>query len=162
MACARWLNRPRKRARSSAHYILDGRDIVHLVDEEAEAWHAGATANKHGIGLELCGSPNQTREDWLDANSLPMLAHAARLIAELSERHQIPLRVCTGVDLGARRAGVTTHAFVTSAFPADTTHWDPGPAFPLHELVSAARACGNAAPSHSEEAAHPASTPPCS
>ena len=139
IACARWLAKPKKRGRrSSAHYILDGRDIVHLVHDDAEAWHAGTTANKHGIGIELCGSARQTREQWLDAQSAPMLIHAAMLIRALADRHAIPLNVACAQDLKQFRRGVTTHADVTMAF-GETTHWDPGPSFPMMDLIIAAR-----------------------
>jgi len=134
--CASYMRQSRRAC--SAHYVLDTRDIVRCVNDQAEAWHAGPTANMHGIGIELCGSPHQSREQWLDAQSLPMLENAALLIRNLSELHGIPLRVRTGHDLLERLPGVTTHAHVTTAFPEETTHWDPGPAFPLHELVQAA------------------------
>ena len=126
--------------RVSAHYCLDTRDVVRCVPENSEAWHAGKNANRHGIGIELCGSPYQTRADWLDDLSRPMLAHCARLLADLSVSHGIPLISRTAPELAELVPGVTTHAAVSSAFPADTSHWDPGPGFPLEELLEAARA----------------------
>lgn len=124
--------------RVSAHYVLDTQAVIQCVPEDAEAWHAGRNANMRGIGIELCGSASQTREQWLDAQSLPMLENAARLIADICRRHTLPAALLTAPDLLAGRYGITTHAHVTAAFPSDTTHWDPGLGFPLREVIAAA------------------------
>lgn len=126
--------------RVSAHYFLDARDLVRCVPEQHESRHAGATANKHGLGIELCGSPYQTRAEWLDENSRPMLENCARLLVDLSTCHGIPLHALKSSDLREFAPGITTHAEISAAFPSDTNHWDPGPCFPLDDLLEAARA----------------------
>jgi N-acetyl-anhydromuramyl-L-alanine amidase AmpD len=128
-------NAPKKR---SAHLIIDTSAIVQCVPFASEAWHAGHHANLYAEGIELCGSADQTREQWLDAKSLPMLQLAARVLRWRSTVTGIPLTQLMAADLVAMRSGVTTHAEITKAFPKDTDHYDPGPHFPMAELLAAA------------------------
>lgn len=39
---------------ASAHYVLDYDSISRLIDEHEVAWHAGPSANRRFIGIELC------------------------------------------------------------------------------------------------------------
>ena len=93
----------------------------------------------HGIGVELCGRADQTREQWLDQSSLPMLCIAARLVAQLCLVHQIPPRLLSRDELRRVTPGITTHAAITDAFHGETTHSDPGAGFPLAEFVLAVK-----------------------
>lgn len=131
---------PDNARKRSVHWFVDTDSIVQCVPTECEAWHAGMTANRYGEGIELCGRADQTREQWMDAASLPMLAIAARLVRERADKLAIPLRFITATQVRARMPGITTHAEISRAFPADTTHSDPGPAFPLAEFMAAVQA----------------------
>lgn len=122
----------------SAHLLIDTSAIVQCVPYESEAFHAGHNGNMYGIGIEMCGSADQTAAQWLDARSLPMLKMVATIIRKLSDQYLIPLAFREGEDLVSRVPGVTTHAALAKAFPHDTTHYDPGPNFPLTELLAAA------------------------
>ncbi len=49
-----YFNTRRPGRESSAHYVVDGREIVRCVPEDEVAYHAGPRANGSTIGIELC------------------------------------------------------------------------------------------------------------
>lgn len=122
----------------STHLFVDTGEVIQSVPFGHEAWHAGHTGNLYGIGIELCGSADQSRDQWFDAASLPMLGLAAAVVRRLSDELLIPLQYREGKELVDRVPGVTTHAAIAKAFPGETNHTDPGPSFPLAELLAAA------------------------
>lgn len=128
---------------TSFHYVVDGDSITQCVPEMLIAWHAGRTANRLGLGVELCGRANQTAEQWRDEASQRTLDVAAWLVARLCLDHRIPVRVLTAEDLKRDRdlppRGITTHAACSQAWN-ESTHWDPGPGFPLDEFCAAVSA----------------------
>lgn len=130
----------------SAHVFIDTSAVVQCVPFECEAYHAGSNANHYGEGIELCGRADQTREQWLDAASLPMLQLAAHVVRWRCDMLHLPITYRKASDLALGLAGVTTHAEVAKAFPKDTRHWDPGPGFPIAELLDAARALAPTVP----------------
>lgn len=115
--------------RSSAHYCIDSNSVVRSVADEHVAWHAPG-ANAAGIGIEHAGRAAQARDQWLDAYGRAMLRLSVNLCAALCRKWDIPaLRVWpAGLRNGVR--GITTHAHVSEAFKR-STHWDPGPGFPM-------------------------------
>lgn len=123
----------------SAHLVIDTDSCVQCVPFESEAYHCGGHGNRLGEGIELCGAATQTREQWLDALSLPMLGIAAHVVRWRCDVLEIPIVFRSALDLRAERPGVTTHAEISRAFPQDTRHIDPGPHFPIAELLDAAR-----------------------
>lgn len=128
-----------KALQRSTHLWIDTRTVVQSVPFNREAWHAGHTGNMFGEGIELCGSADQTEAQWLDDLSLPMLNLLAHILRWRSEQLMIPL-IFRGADaLKARVPGVTTHAEITKAFPTETNHFDPGPHFPMEQVLTAAR-----------------------
>lgn len=127
---------PPGQPKRSSHYVVDTDSTTRCVRDEFAAWHCGHHGNAIGIGIELCGRADQTRPQWLDALSLPMLCIAARLCAELCRQWQIPARVVNDRGLLAEEQGITTHAFVAQAWK-ETTHYDPGPGFPMGAFVTA-------------------------
>jgi N-acetyl-anhydromuramyl-L-alanine amidase AmpD len=122
----------------SSHYVIDADSCTRCVPDLMTAWHCGHTGNAKGIGIELCGLSDQTRDEWLDAMSLPMLCIAARLVSDLCHQYNILPVVVNDRDLKAGKSGITTHSFVTMAW-GESTHHDPGPGFPLGALVMAVR-----------------------
>jgi N-acetyl-anhydromuramyl-L-alanine amidase AmpD len=128
---------PPEKPRSS-HYVIDTTSCIRCVPDLMTAWHCGHTGNAFGIGIELCGRADQTRAEWLDALSLPMLNIAARLIADLCREYQIPPVVVNDSHLRAGKSGITTHSFVSLAWK-ESSHHDPGPGFPLGAIVMAVR-----------------------
>ncbi len=120
--------------RASAHYCVDQDSIVQCVRDEDQAWHAPG-ANSRGIGIEMAGRAAQTAAEWDDLPSRAMLAHVEQLLIHLCIRYQIPARVLGPQSLLRGFSGITTHDFVSKAW-RKSTHWDPGPHFPLFALVA--------------------------
>jgi hypothetical protein len=137
LACAQMFHDAPPEHAVSAHYIVDSSAVVQAVSNGAESWHAGARGNLHGESIELCGSADQTREQWLDEKSLPMLGLAARLIRVRCDALGIPVRLLKPTEIRALEPGIVTHAMLAKTYPQDTSHYDPGPHFPLDDLVSA-------------------------
>ncbi len=129
-----------KEKQRSPHVFIDTGEVVQCVPWDREAWHAGHHANVYGEGFELCGRADQTRAQWFDGLSLPMLQLAARVLRWRAGLHAIPLQFVHADLLRQMKPGVTTHAEISKAFPADTNHTDPGPEFPMADLLAAAAA----------------------
>lgn len=127
------LDKPR-----SAHYVVDADSCTRCVPDLMTAWHCGRHGNQLGIGIEFCGRARQSRAEWLDALSLPMLCIGARLISDLCRQYEIPPVVVNDRMLLAGQGGITTHSFVSMAWK-ETSHHDPGEGFPLGSLVVAVR-----------------------
>jgi len=115
--------------RASAHYCVDSDSIIQCVQDKDVAWHAPG-ANNDGIGIEHAGYASQSEDDWLDDYSQTMLRRSAQLAAQLCKRHGLPIASVGVVGLKAGTAGITTHAAVSEAFKK-STHYDPGPNFPM-------------------------------
>lgn len=70
---------------TSAHYLISGERLVQMVKEENVAWHAGYyPMNQRSIGIEHDANPSK-------ALSEDSYKTSAKLIAEISKRHSIPL-----------------------------------------------------------------------
>jgi N-acetyl-anhydromuramyl-L-alanine amidase AmpD len=120
----------------SAHLVIDADSATRCVADEFVAWHCGHQGNAIGIGIELCGKADQSRAQWFDAVSYATLCIAARVCAELCRQYGIPPVVVNDRGLLAGEHGITTHAFVSQAWK-QSTHYDPGPGFPLGAFVTA-------------------------
>lgn len=120
----------------SFHYSVDADSAVQCVKDDYTAWHARGRGNALGIGIELCGRADQSRAEWFDAISLPTLNNAARLCARLCYKWNIPAKVVNDRALLNDESGITTHQFVSTAWK-QSTHYDPGPGFPLGVFVRA-------------------------
>lgn len=138
---ARMFQDPNLQPRRSAHYVVDTDSVTLCVPDRSVAWHCGRTGNARGLGIELCGFAKQTRAEWLDGLSLPMLRLAARLVAMKCREFALPTVFINSTALRSGATGITTHAEVTAAW-RETTHTDPGPGFPM-DLFAAAVANAN-------------------
>lgn len=118
---------------ASANYAVDDDTVVCMVPPERIAWHAPG-ANQRGIGIEHSGYARQTRAQWLDDYSLRMLMLSAELTAHLCARFKIPVQFVMAEHLTRGGKGITTHAEVSKAY-RKSTHWDPGPHFPISEYL---------------------------
>lgn len=124
--------------RASAHYTVDPKNIFQCVKDKDVAY-AAPGANSNGIHLELSGRAAQTAGEWHDTYSTALLAKAATLTADICAAYKIPARYVPAAQLaagGAAARGITTHNEVSKAF-RKSTHWDPGPNFPIIEFVNA-------------------------
>jgi N-acetyl-anhydromuramyl-L-alanine amidase AmpD len=123
-----WFAGP-KAPMASAHYLLDNVEVIQSVRDKDIAWHAPG-ANARGIGIEHAGRASQTFAEWQDAFSMAMLRRSIELCAVLCRTWGIPARSVDAAGLLAGERGLTTHAEVSRAWKK-SSHWDPGPAFPL-------------------------------
>ena len=125
---------------ASPHYVVDPASIVGCVHEEDTAW-AAPGANGPGIQIELCARAEQTKAQWDDDESREILENAAVLSSEICDWHGIPAMYLSSEALSCRDPlprGITGHVDVTRAFH-QSTHWDPGPAFPWDILLKRVR-----------------------
>jgi len=127
---------PHLAKKRSCGYVVDTDSATCCVADHHIAYHCGVQGNMRGIGIELCGRAAQTRAEWLDALSLPMLCIAARLVADKCLEWNIEPRICTASGLVSGERGITTHAWVSEAWK-ETNHYDPGLHFPLVSFVRA-------------------------
>jgi hypothetical protein len=123
---------------ASAHYMVDNDTVVQGVRDEDVAW-AAPGCNHNGLQIEHAGFAAQKAPEWEDAYSRAMLRLSARLTAKLCKRHAIPVRYVDSADLRVGRRGITTHAAVSEAFKK-SSHWDPGPSFPMADYIAAVKA----------------------
>jgi N-acetyl-anhydromuramyl-L-alanine amidase AmpD len=120
--------------RTSAHFMVDDKEVIQSVKDEDTAW-AAPGANANGIHIEMAGKAGQTAEEWMDPYSRAVIDRVIVLAADLCVKHSI-----TPQFLGAARlkmahlTGITTHAEVSAAFKK-SSHWDPGPNFPARWLA---------------------------
>jgi hypothetical protein len=56
------------------------------------------------------------------------------LVAHLVTKHDIPVRFVDAAAINRGEAGITTHAEVSKA-KRKSTHWDPGPNYPIDYVV---------------------------
>lgn len=139
-AIARDFNNPRSRP-ASAHYIVDPGGVVQDVYDSLVADHCGLNPDSLGIEhtFELVSpawdSAHAAR--WQDQPHQAVIRRGGNLAARLCLHNGIPLRRVSAIQLRAWVAdgrrhplGICGHDTVSEAFPALSTHWDPGPAFP--------------------------------
>jgi len=126
-------------AGGSAHYVCDGGEEQHCVPDDIIAWHA--PPNQHSIGIEICAEGGEypksyTRAQWLSDAVWPGVLRAAARTRELCQRYSIPQVKLSPADLLAGKHGICGHVDVSHAY-AQSTHTDPGPAFPWPEFLAA-------------------------
>jgi len=122
---------------SSAHYIVDDREVVQCVRESDIAFHCGDAFNKKSIGIELCGTMKQSPEEWRDDFSAKMLELAARLVADLCSGYGLCIERLSAEDLATTEwRGITDHYTVNQAFYKGKGHVDVGPHFPWDDFLA--------------------------
>jgi N-acetylmuramoyl-L-alanine amidase CwlA len=109
--------------KTSAHYVVDEREVIQCVKDHVVAYHCGY--NQDSIGVEMCDDPSKPITRWDDAEHLRLERRTARLVAELCVAYGIRPRYVPALALKLGVRGVTTHAQMSLAFKA-STHWDPG------------------------------------
>ena len=119
----------------SAHWFVDDDSIVRGVKDKDVAY-AAPGANHNGIQIELCGWARWTREQWLGEH-IGTLCNLAHLMVHYWRANQVLLAYVDEHGLAKGHRGITTHHDVTQAFKR-STHTDPGPGFPLHDVIQLA------------------------
>ncbi len=69
----------------SFHWVVDDKQAINVIPDNEVAWHAGdgnGPGNRKSIGVEICESGDRAKT----------LDNAARLVAKLMEKHNIPLK----------------------------------------------------------------------
>jgi len=131
-----WFQNPA--AGGSAHKGTDADSICTYVDDADTAWGA-PYVNADGLHVEQAGRASQSAADWSDPFSQATIANTATVCAEWNQAYQIPLRTMTDAQLLSRSyAGVITHAQATRVFGPVGGHTDPGPYYPLADMVAQA------------------------
>ncbi len=132
------------------HEIIDNVEMVTTAHDNEEVNGAGTNGNRYGLHYCLIGYADQLPLQWQDGYSQAELGIlSGRLKAKCAE-HGIPALLLSPTDLRNGRKGICGHVTLRDAFPADTTHYDPGPGFPWSQLVAAVRG-GDVAPAPIEE-----------
>lgn len=108
---------------TSAHFICGDDGTYQCVHEMDIAYAAGATGNHLGIHIELVGRRSNGLSDWQEHEST--LDNAARLVADIAQRWQLPVVLLGPADLASGSLGVTTHEDVSKAW-AQSDHTDCG------------------------------------
>lgn len=121
----------------SAHYFVDNKEIIQGVRLKDVAF-AAPGANNDGVQIEICqASVNLSRERWR-AEMLQATCLTAKILYHLFKRYQVPIIFRDHHDLamtGDHHRGVTTHLEVNNTYHK-STHTDPGPGFPMSDLIS--------------------------
>lgn len=120
---------------TSAHYVVDANSVQHCVLESVVAYHAPPNAGS--IGIEHDGFAHFDAASWALPGSAATLQRSAELAAGICARWGIPVRFLAADDLRADRnaRGITFHSQVSLAF-GESTHMDPGTAFPIDAYLA--------------------------
>lgn len=121
---------------ASTQYVVDPTTVVQCVPENVIAY--GAPPNKGAIHVEQCDPQGGSPSRWQDAPHQAMLRLAARLVAGLCKKYDLPIRKLDPADLLAGRKGICGHADVSQAWH-QTDHVDPGPDYPWEQFLSLVR-----------------------
>lgn len=117
-----------KKVKASSHWCCDDNSRVRVVQDKDTAWTLPG-ANSRSLNIELAGYARQTAGDWADAYSLAMLDIAAQCAAEWVIKYGIPIRRLTDAQIRSGAKGFAGHVDVNRVYK-QSSHWDPGPAFP--------------------------------
>jgi N-acetylmuramoyl-L-alanine amidase len=66
---------------SSAHYIVDDKEIIRCIPDDEVSWHAGREANHSSISIEVCEFTDPGRQHQANL-------HAAWLVADILSRYK--------------------------------------------------------------------------
>lgn len=122
---------------ASAHWVIDSKDTVPVIDVADIAWHSGQwDTNVRSLGYELAGAASQTVKDWADPYSLLVLDNAAKKAAIDCKTYNIPVVYLTPAKLAKGGAGIAGHADVSKAFNINGGHVDPGTNFPWVAFIA--------------------------
>lgn len=116
---------------ASSHVATDADGFsARYVDDDAKAWHC-AFFNSVSLGIEQIGFA--TQKAWPKAQ----IEETARWVALWSARHGIPIRKgAVTKDGRVTRSGVVRHSELGNLGGG---HHDPGPGYPMADMLAVAR-----------------------
>lgn len=121
---------------SETHYGADNLEIIQYAPDLVEC-DGAAGGNTYSLHIELCTYARTSRATWLgDAAHKALLVNAARWCEHKGRQFGIPNQYVSATMLSMDRAtpGVTRHVDFSTAFGL-SSHWDPGPGFPMDVLL---------------------------
>jgi hypothetical protein len=118
---------------SSYHYLADTDRVLPAVPDHLWAF-AAAGANNDGIHICIPGRAGQTREQWLDEVSRGAIRQTAGLIHDKCQEYGIPKVRLNVAQIQAGQKGYCGHYDISRAYH-QSSHTDPGPAFPWDVLA---------------------------
>lgn len=126
----------------SYHWIIDRNIALRCNTADWFTWSVGNYGNNVGLHIAFVGyaadaarDTRMTRADWLaeEANH-GTLSRGAWVMAKWCREHDIPARFSDSMAVLDGRKGIATHDVARQAWGV-TTHWDPGPDFPMDVLI---------------------------
>lgn len=121
---------------SSAHYAIDPALVYQMVNDWDTAWHDGT--NYNSLGLEMCEIPSQDINRWNSQEHTMLLENTADLVRQLCLAYDVPMRQLNEWEIRQGKSGICGHDDMAAAYPARTSHWDPG-AFPWKRFMDLVR-----------------------
>lgn len=100
---------------ASAHYFVDDKQVIQIIEDEKASWHVGDGAGKFGItnsnsiGIEICVNQDGNYEKAFD--------NAVQLTKELMKKYNIP------VDRVVRHFDASRKVCPASMYPNDWLKW---------------------------------------
>jgi hypothetical protein len=130
----------RRPDKTSSHYYVDDDSIVQSLNTDLVAYHAGSwQGNERAISYELTAKNMYVPQSWwldLDNIEWPVLV---KQVARDCWEHGIEPRNLTLAEIReGRLTGFMTHDEARRVW-GGTTHYDPGPNFPMDYLVEQVR-----------------------
>jgi peptidoglycan hydrolase-like protein with peptidoglycan-binding domain len=117
----------------SSHYYVDNQRIIQSLNTDYRAFHVGSsTGNAGGIAYEITGTNGKSRSWWMGNVAWSLLAAQIR---KDCAAHGITARTLTISEIRAGKTGIITHDQARRAW-GGTDHTDPGPNFPMDNLVA--------------------------
>ncbi len=115
IAVAKFFTRLPSNRKASAHIVVDNKEAIRCVPDNKPAW-AAPGCNFDGLHLELVGRANQTMPQWEDSYSQNVLKLGAKIVADWSQRFNIPVVKLTVPQLKAGKRGIVGHVDISRAY----------------------------------------------
>lgn len=116
-----------------AQYVIDADSEQHTMADDQLAYNA--PPNSGTIGIERDGYASWSLDQWNAPGAQMTTCRVAARTAELLVRHNLPVQWVTAAGQKAGQRGVSDHRSRSAAF-GQSTHSDPGPAFPREAFMA--------------------------
>lgn len=119
----------------SYHVLVDRTKMMWANTDDWFTWSNGNWGNQDGLHICFIGYAKATRAEWLaEEKKCGTLSRAAWVAAGWCAKYGLPPAFVDAAGLKAKRKGISTHNESRLAW-GGTTHWDPGPGFPMDVFV---------------------------